>query len=120
MSLAIGEGTPTHGAKSRDLGEAYGFFEPNPEECEFNMREAPGNHRATDEESGLRTASRRRSESLSRTERMIVGVLALIWVPGLLALSDVWSTVEYASHGYLIPSALYGSASNFVGNPRDR
>ena len=40
---------------------------------------------------------------MSRTEVMLVGVLALIWVPGLLALSEVWSTVEYASHGYLVP-----------------
>ena len=42
---------------------------------------------------------------------MIVGVLALIWVPGFLALSSVWSTVEYASHGYLVPLVALWAAT---------
>lgn len=48
---------------------------------------------------------------MSRTEVMLVGVLALIWVPGLLALSEVVSTVEYASHGYLVPLVALWAAT---------
>jgi exosortase len=29
--------------------------------------------------------------------------LILVWIPGLLELVEVWSRVEYASHGFLVP-----------------
>ena len=34
---------------------------------------------------------------------LIVGALVLVWVPGLRVLAEAWSTVEYASHGFLVP-----------------
>ncbi len=40
---------------------------------------------------------------MNRVEMIIVGLLLVGWVPGLLAMSEVWNTVEYASHSYLVP-----------------
>lgn len=48
---------------------------------------------------------------MSRSEILVVAALALIWVPGLLALSEVWSQVEYASHGYLVPFVALWAAT---------
>lgn len=48
---------------------------------------------------------------MTRGEWTIVVLLLVGWGPGLLALSDVWSTVEYASHGYLVPFVALWAAT---------
>lgn len=40
---------------------------------------------------------------MTRGEWALVGLIALLWWPGLRVLANVWSTVDYASHGYLVP-----------------
>jgi len=34
---------------------------------------------------------------------LLVAGLCLVWIPGLLSLIEVWSEVEYASHGFMVP-----------------
>jgi len=41
--------------------------------------------------------------NMTRIEMTIVVLLLAAWIPGLLAMAEVWNTVEYASHGYLVP-----------------
>jgi len=48
---------------------------------------------------------------VSRAEQAIVGLLVVIWIPGLLALVEVWSRVEYASHGFLVPVVALWAAT---------
>ena len=48
---------------------------------------------------------------LSRADRAIVGLLILIWIPGLVELVEVWSRVEYASHGFLVPVVALWAAT---------
>lgn len=48
---------------------------------------------------------------MTRGEWAIVTLLLVGWVPGLRALSEVWSTVEYASHGYLVPFVALWAAT---------
>jgi len=48
---------------------------------------------------------------MTRGEWAIVALLLVGWVPGLLALSEVWSSVEYASHGYLVPFVALWAAT---------
>lgn len=48
---------------------------------------------------------------MTRGEWAIVALLLAGWVPGLLALSEVWSHVEYASHGYLVPFVALWAAT---------
>lgn len=61
---------------------------------------------------GARTrASSGRGASLTRFEIAFVAVLVAIWLPGLAALSSVWSEVEYASHGFLVPFAALWAAT---------
>ena len=43
------------------------------------------------------------SRSMSRFEIAVILVWIVAWAPGLLQLAEVWSTVEYASHGFLVP-----------------
>jgi len=40
---------------------------------------------------------------MTRVEITIVVLLLGAWIPGLLAMAEIWNTVEYASHGYLVP-----------------
>jgi exosortase len=40
-----------------------------------------------------------------RFDAIFVVVLIAVWVPGLMRLAEVWRTVEYASHGFLVPLA---------------
>ncbi len=50
---------------------------------------------------------------MGRFEIATITLLAMIWIPGLLALGRVWSTVEYASHGFLVPFvALWASTAH--------
>ena len=48
---------------------------------------------------------------MTRGEWAIVALLLVGWAPGLLVLSEVWSTVEYASHGYLVPFVALWAAT---------
>lgn len=48
---------------------------------------------------------------MTRGEWAIVALLLVGWGPGLLALSEVWSSVEYASHGYLVPFVALWAAT---------
>ena len=48
---------------------------------------------------------------MSRIEWTIVVLLILAWVPGLLALSEVWGSLEYASHGFLVPFVALWAAT---------
>lgn len=48
---------------------------------------------------------------MTRGDWAIVSLLFVGWGPGLLALSDVWSSVEYASHGYLVPFVALWAAT---------
>ncbi len=48
---------------------------------------------------------------MSRTEWAMVGLLVLAWIPGVLAMSEVWMSVEYASHGFLVPFVAIWAAT---------
>jgi exosortase len=48
---------------------------------------------------------------VSRTEWSIVVLLALGWIPGILAMSEVWGSLEYASHGFLVPFVALWAAT---------
>lgn len=48
-------------------------------------------------------AGPRRSRRLSGAEWLVVALLAAAFVPGLLALERIWASVDYYSHGYLVP-----------------
>jgi len=51
---------------------------------------------------GVLTA-RRPQPGLGPADWLVLGLLAAAFVPGLLALETVWSSVDYYSHGYLVP-----------------
>lgn len=48
---------------------------------------------------------------MSRSDRAIVLLLMLVWIPGALELVEVWSRVEYASHGFLVPFVALWAAT---------
>lgn len=48
---------------------------------------------------------------MTRVEWAIVALFVVGWIPGLLVLSEVWSSVEYASHGYLVPFVALWAAT---------
>ena len=48
---------------------------------------------------------------MKRAEWGLLALLVLGWIPGLRLLSDVWSQVEYASHGYLVPFVALWAAT---------
>jgi len=51
--------------------------------------------------------------SQRRVEIALITTLVVVWVPGILQLSEVWHTVEYASHGFLVPFvALWAATSH--------
>lgn len=43
------------------------------------------------------------SASINRVEIVLIAALIVVWVPGILQLAEVWSSLEYASHGFLVP-----------------
>lgn len=47
----------------------------------------------------------------TRAEWLLVGLLALAFVPAVVALSRAWSSVDHASHGYLVPLVALWAAS---------
>lgn len=48
---------------------------------------------------------------MTRREWGIIALLALAWIPGLLVLGRVWNSVEYASHGFLVPFVALWAAT---------
>ncbi len=48
---------------------------------------------------------------MSRFEWGVVALLAVLWIPGVLAMAEVWRTVEYASHGFLVPLVALWAAT---------
>jgi exosortase len=46
-----------------------------------------------------------------RFDAIFVAVLVLVWIPGIVRLAGVWSEVEYASHGFLVPLAALWAAT---------
>jgi len=44
---------------------------------------------------------------MRRPELVIIGLLAVVFAPALLALARVWSSVDYYSHGFLVPVVAY-------------
>ena len=50
-------------------------------------------------------------------EWLLAGALALVFVPGWLALSAEWARVDYYSHAPLIPLVMPGLFASCVPNP---
>jgi len=42
---------------------------------------------------------------------IVIATLILVWLPGLMAMAEVWSELEYASHGYLVPLVALWAAT---------
>jgi exosortase len=49
--------------------------------------------------------------SISRVEIALIATLIAIWVSGIMQLAEVWRTVEYASHGFLVPLVALWAAT---------
>lgn len=49
--------------------------------------------------------------SISRVEMGLIATLFIVWLPGLAQLVEVWRTVEYASHGFLVPLVAIWAAT---------
>ncbi|MBW2496215.1 MAG: exosortase/archaeosortase family protein [Deltaproteobacteria bacterium] len=47
----------------------------------------------------------------TRFELIVVALLLVVQAPGLLRLAEVWSEVEYASHGFLVPLVAIWAAT---------
>jgi len=45
--------------------------------------------------------------TMRRQDLALIGLLALVFAPALLALARVWSSVDYYSHGFLVPLVAY-------------
>ena len=53
--------------------------------------------------------------STQRVEIALIATLIVIWIPGILQLAEVWSSLEYASHGFLVPFvALWAATAHRV------
>lgn len=53
--------------------------------------------------------------SSQRVEIALIATLIVIWIPGILQLAEVWSSLEYASHGFLVPFvALWAATAHRV------
>lgn len=48
---------------------------------------------------------------LSRLDIVWIIALGIAWLPGVLVLAEVWSEVEYASHGFLVPLVALWTAT---------
>ena len=49
--------------------------------------------------------------SVSRVEIALIATLIVVWIPGMLQLAEVWSSLEYASHGFLVPFVAMWAAT---------
>lgn len=52
-----------------------------------------------------------RGARVSAFEGLVLALLCLVQAPGLLVLAEVWSEVEYASHGFLVPLVALWAAT---------
>lgn len=52
---------------------------------------------------------------MSKREWLVVGLLAIVFTPALLALAEVWRSVPYYSHGFLIPLVSYAAFRPIAG-----
>jgi exosortase len=48
-----------------------------------------------------------KTETMRAKEKLIAAFLALAFAPAVIALARVWSTVDYYSHGFLVPLVAY-------------
>jgi exosortase len=48
---------------------------------------------------------------IQRTEWVLAGLLLLVFAPAAIAMGEVWSTVDYYSHGFLVPVVAYWAAT---------
>ncbi len=62
-------------------------------------------------EAGIRDSPDRMKLGLSGFEWIVIAILAFVQTPGLLVLAEVWSEVEYASHGFLVPLVALWAAT---------
>jgi exosortase len=51
----------------------------------------------------------------NRLEILLIGAIVVVQLPGLLVLGRVWSEVEYAAHGFLIPFVALWAATAHRG-----
>jgi exosortase len=66
----------------------------------------------TSDASAVRAESRTRdSLAPSPSEWLLLGALILAFAPALLSLHEVWSSVDYYSHGYLVAPVAFWAAS---------
>jgi exosortase len=49
--------------------------------------------------------------SINRVEIALIATLIVVWIPGMLQLAEVWSSLEYASHGFLVPFVALWAAT---------
>jgi hypothetical protein len=49
--------------------------------------------------------------SISHIEMALIAALIVAWVPGILQLAEVWNSLEYASHGFLVPFVALWAAT---------
>jgi exosortase len=48
---------------------------------------------------------------IHRMEWVLAGLLLLVFAPAAIAMGEVWSTVDYYSHGFLVPVVAYWAAT---------
>jgi exosortase len=65
-------------------------------------------HLQADPEAPSDDASR---ASITPVEIVLIATLVVVWIPGILQLAAVWSSVEYASHGFLVPLVALWAAT---------
>lgn len=63
------------------------------------------------EESPASTSGDVPGVSIRRVEIALIASLIMVWVPGILQLAEVWSSLEYASHGFLVPFVALWAAT---------
>jgi exosortase len=51
------------------------------------------------------------SMKIHRMEWVLAGLLLLVFAPAAIAMGEVWSTVDYYSHGFLVPVVAYWAAT---------
>jgi len=60
---------------------------------------------------GIRESPDRMRLGLSGFEWIVIAMLGFVQAPGLFVLAEVWSEVEYASHGFLVPLVALWAAT---------
>ena len=48
---------------------------------------------------------------IQRSEWLLAALLVLVFAPAGIALGGVWSSVDYYSHGFLVPVVAYWAAT---------